>query len=130
MKISLSKLMAIAIWLPGLILLGISGYNLYTQFNEYKSQQRGVKYLELGDKLENLLVYLGQERGISSIYSVSKGNYPESKNLIKQKRVLFDNAAKELKKFINKNPELYSDTKNILNLLNNLQNIRKKNRFI
>jgi two-component system sensor histidine kinase BarA len=85
MKISLSKLMAIAIWLPGLILLGISGYNLYTQFNEYKSQQRGVKYLELGDKLENLLVYLGQERGISSIYSVSKGNTLNQKSLFNKK---------------------------------------------
>jgi two-component system sensor histidine kinase BarA len=124
MKLSLSKLLAIAIWLPSLILIGWSGYNLYTQFKEYKEYKQNIKYLELGNKLENLLVYLGQERGVSSIYSISKGNYPDSKKLVLQKRALFDKTINELKNFIHKNPEFYSEIKDILNKLNNLPNVR------
>ncbi|WP_024790013.1 nitrate- and nitrite sensing domain-containing protein [Lebetimonas sp. JH292] len=126
MKLSLSKLLAIAIWLPSLILIGWSGFNLYEQFQTYQSEQKVVKYLKLGNKLENLLVYLGQERGISSIYSVSKGNYPKSKELLMQKRKLFDTAIYDLKKFLNKNPEFYNITKRVLNTLNKLPQIRKK----
>ncbi|GAX87281.1 conserved hypothetical protein [Lebetimonas natsushimae] len=126
MKLSLSKLLAIAIWLPSLILISWSGYNLYTQFKKYNEYKLNIKYLELGNRLENLLVYLGQERGVSSIYSISKGNYPKSKELVLQKRILFDKAIKDLRDFIHKNPEFYSEIKNVLNKLNNLQNVRHK----
>ena len=126
MKLSLSKLLAIAIWLPSLILIGWSGYNLYNQYKNYQNEALNIKYLKLGNKLENLLVYLGQERGMSSIYSVSKGHYPKSKELLAQKRKLFDIAVQDLKQYLNKHPNFYKDTKNILNLLNNLPNIRKQ----
>ncbi|WP_457561359.1 ATP-binding protein, partial [Caminibacter sp.] len=76
--------------------------------------------------LETMLVYLGQERGISSIYSVSKGNYPNSKNLIKAKRALFSKSIQDLRDFINVHPELYNDVKDILNMTNKLPIIRKK----
>ena len=130
MKMSISKLLAIAIWLPVLMLLGLSGYNAYTQYQKYQNAQKSIKYLELGKKLENLLVYLGQERGVSSIYSVSKGNYPNSKQLIAKKRKAFDNAVNDLKSFLNQNPQFYNDTKDVLNTLNQLDMIRKKNRYI
>ena len=126
MKVSISKLLAIAIWLPVAMLLGISGYNLYTQYEKYQKNEKSIKYLELGKKLENLLVYLGQERGVSSIYSVSKGNYPQSKELIAKKRKAFDKAVSELKSFLNKNPQFYSDAKDVLDMLNQLNPTRKK----
>ena len=126
MKMSISKLLAIAIWLPVLMLLGLSGYNLYTQINKYEKAQKSIEYLKLGKKLENILVYLGQERGVSSIYSVSKGNYPKSKQLIAKKRKLLDNAVSDLKSFLNENPQFYNTTKDVLNTLNQLPIIRKK----
>jgi two-component system sensor histidine kinase BarA len=126
MKLSLSKILAIAIWLPVLILLGISGYNLFDQIQKNEQQQKSIKYLELGNKLEHLLVYLGQERGISSIYSVSKGNYPNSKTLIKQKRALFDKAVKELKEYVNQNPEFQPTVSKVFAILNDLPKVRKE----
>jgi len=126
MKMSISKLLAIAIWLPVLILLGLSGYNAYTQYENYQKAEKSMKYLELGKKLENLLVYLGQERGVSSIYSVSKGNYPNSKQLIAKKRKAFDKGVNDLKSFLNKNPQFYNDAKGVLTFLNQLPIVRKK----
>jgi len=90
MKMSLTKLLAIVIWIPSLILISISGYFLYQNFQKYNQLQESLKYLELTKKIENILVYLGQERGTSSIYSVSKGNYPNSKKILMSKRVLMD----------------------------------------
>jgi len=126
MKSSLIKLIAIAVFLPTLILMGISGYFLYQNFQKYQQVQKSIKYMKLTNKLENMLVYLGQERGASSIYAVSKGSYPNSKNIVKSKRVLFSNSINELKTFINQNPEFYNDIKPVLNLTNQLPIIRKK----
>ena len=124
MKMSLTKLLAIVIWIPSLILISISGYFLYQNFQKYNQLQESLKYLELTKKIENILVYLGQERGTSSIYSVSKGNYPNSKKILMSKRVLMDNAIKEFKSFISKNPEFYPLTKKAINIINNLPAIR------
>jgi len=120
MKMSLTKLLAIVIWVPSLILILISGYFLYKNFQEYDHLQTSLKYLELTKKIENILVYLGEERGTSSIYSVSKGNYPNSRNILISKRELLDNAIKEFKSFIAKNPEFYPITKEVINIINNL----------
>jgi len=62
MKISLTKLLALAIWVPSLVLISFSGYFLYNSVNEYSNTQKSIKYLELAKKIENILVYLGQER--------------------------------------------------------------------
>ena len=126
MRGSLIKLITIAVFLPTLILISISGYFLYKHFNEYNQIQKDKKYLELTKRLENMLVYLGQERGVSSIYSVSKGNYPNSKKVLKQKRILFSQAINNLKEFVNKNPEFYIDVENVISLSNQLPIIRKK----
>jgi signal transduction histidine kinase/CheY-like chemotaxis protein len=126
MKGSLLRLISIAVFVPTLILMGISGYFLYKNFQKYEQVQQDKKYLELTEKLENMLVYLGQERGASSIYSVSKGSYPNSKEILAQKRAHFSQAISELKAFVNKNPEFYNDVKNVLNIANQLPVIRKK----
>ena len=125
MKMSLTKLLIIVIWVPSLILISISGYFLYQNFQKYNQLQTSMKYLELTKKIENILVYLGQERGTSSIYSVSKGNYPNSKNILISKRALMDNAIKEFKSFITRNPEFYSLTKEAINIINILPATRQ-----
>ncbi|EDM23902.1 ATP-binding protein [Caminibacter mediatlanticus] len=126
MRGSLVKLISIVVFVPTLILLSISGFFLYKNFVQYQKVQESKKYLELTKKLENMLIYLGQERGVSSIYSVSKGKYPNIKKLITQKRILFSNSINDLKQFINKNPEFYKNVNNIISLANNLPVIRKK----
>jgi signal transduction histidine kinase/CheY-like chemotaxis protein len=126
MKSSLTRLISLAIFVPTLILMVISGYFLYQNYNKYQKVNKSIKYLELAKRLEKMLVYLGQERGVSSIYSVSKGNYPNSKKLIKQKRALFSGAINELKDYVEKNPEFYKTVKPILDMTNQLPIIRKK----
>ncbi len=125
MKMSLNKLLAIAIWIPSLILISLSGYFLYNSYNKYVYTQKSIKYLELAKKIENILVYVGQERGTSAIYSVSKGEFPNSKQLMKSKRALMDMSIKQLKNFIKKNPEYYSEIKGIISTLSKLPEIRR-----
>jgi signal transduction histidine kinase len=125
MKMSLTKLLALAIWIPSLVLISISGYFLYTNNVKYQQTQESLKYLELAKKLEQMLLYLGQERGTSSIYSVSKGQYPKSKQIVQQKRMLFGNAVNQFKNYANKHPELFDITRPVINLLNKLPKIRK-----
>ncbi|GAB6073916.1 ATP-binding protein [Nautilia lithotrophica] len=125
MKLSLTKLLAIAIWIPSLVLISFSGYFLYNSYQKYVTTQKSLKYLELAKRIENMLVYLGQERGTSSIYSVSKGEFPNSKQLLQSKRVLMNNAIRHFKEFIKENPEFYTETKNIITLINKLPEIRK-----
>jgi signal transduction histidine kinase/DNA-binding NarL/FixJ family response regulator len=84
-----------------------------------------MKYLELAKKIENMLIYIGQERGTSAIYSVSKGEFPNSKQLMQSKRKMFDASIRQFKNFINKNPEYYPEVKNIVAELNKLPEIRK-----
>jgi len=126
MKGSLIRLINLAVFLPTIVLMSISGYFLYQNFMKYRNVQESVKYLHLAEKLENMIVYLGQERGVSSIYSVSKGKYPNSKALIKQKRALFSKSIEEMKIFINQNPDFYNIVQPILNMTNRLPVVRKK----
>ncbi len=126
MKNSLVKKISIAVFVPTLILMAISGYFLYKNFENFQTVNSGKKYLQLTKKLENMLVYLGQERGITSIYSVSKGNYPNSKKLLASKRTLFNNSIQQLRDYINQNPEFYNNVKDVLSLVNQLPVIRRK----
>ena len=126
MRGSLIKLIAMAVFVPTLILMGISGFFLYKNYEKFQNVQVQEKYLQLTKRLETMLVYLGQERGVSSIYSVSKGNYPNSKNLLKAKRAMFSKAIQDVRNFVNKHPELYNEVKPILNIANQLPIIRKK----
>jgi signal transduction histidine kinase len=126
MKMSLTKLLALAIWIPSLVLISFSGYFLYNNYQKYVTTEKSIKYLELAKKIENILVYLGQERGTSSIYSVSKGEYPNSKKLLQSKRELMDKAISQFKSYINKHPEFVNETKNIMALINKLPQMRKR----
>jgi len=125
MKMSLTKLLAIAIWIPSLVLISLSGYFLYNSYQKYVQTQQSLKYLELAKKIEKIIVYLGQERGTSSIYSVSKGEFPNSKQLLQSKRALMNKAINDFKNYVKNNPEFYNDTKNVIQLINNLPKIRK-----
>ena len=126
MRGSLIKLITIAVFLPTLILTGISGYFLYKNYKSYEEVKKSKQHLELTKKLEAMLFYLGQERGINSIYSVSKGNYPNSRKILKEKRALFSKSIQDLKNFINKNPIYYNDVKTVLQIANQLPLVRKK----
>jgi len=126
MKMSLTKLLAIAIWIPSIVLISFSGYFLYNSYIKYDQTQKSLKYLELAKKIEKMIVLLGQERGTSSIFSVSKGEFPNSKQLLLSKRAQMNAAINDFKNFIKNNPEFYSETKNIIQLLNVLPNVRRK----
>ena len=120
MKLSLNKLISIAIFVPALILFGISGFFFYKNFQNYQNVQNAQKYIELTKSLEKILVALGQERGTSSIYFVSKGKYPHSKEVLMKKRAKMSLAINSLKDFINKNPKYYNEVSNVLSLINQL----------
>ena len=124
MKLSLSKLLNIAIFLPIFILFGISGYYFYKNFTDYQKFENSKKYITLTKKLEKILVALGEERGSSAIYFVSHGNYPKSKLIVKAKRAQMDAAINDLKNFINQNPKFYNQVKDIFVLINRLSIIR------
>ena len=126
MKLSLNKLISLAIFVPAFILFGLSGFFFYKNFHNYQQVKSSQKYVELTKRLENILVALGEERGTSSIYFVSKGQYPKSKALVMKKRAKMSRAINELKSFINQNPKYYNDVKNILSLTNELPTIRKR----
>ena len=126
MKLSLNKLISLAIFVPALILFGLSGFFFYKNFTNYKQVQKSQNYVELTKRLENILVALGQERGTSSIYFVSKGKYPNSARIVKQKRAKMSDAINSLKEFVNKNPQYYNEVSNIISTINQLPSIRKK----
>ena len=126
MKLSLNKLIGIAIFLPVLILLLVSGISLYQNYQNYDKAVTAQKELTLAKKLEAILVALGEERGTSSIYFVSKGNYPHSKEIVAKKRANMTKAVDDLKSFINNNPEYFKDVSDVLTYLNQLPVIRKK----
>ncbi len=126
MKLSLNKFIELAIFIPALILFGFSSFFFYQNFQNYQKIQKTQKYITLTKKLENILVALGQERGTSSIYFVSKGKYPHSREVVTKKRANMSKAINALKQFINQNPKYYNETENIISLTNQLPGIRKK----
>ncbi len=123
-RISFTKMLALAIWLPSLILISFSGYFLYINYNKYEKAQTSLKYLQLAKRMEQMLLYLGQERAASSIYAVSKGEYPNSKQILAQKRALFSNAVNQFKDYAIKHPEFNQITMPIITLLNKLPQVR------
>jgi len=126
MRLSLGKLIGIAIFLPILIILGISGYSFYKNYNIYMQTLESQKALQLAEKLEDVLVALGEERGTSSIYFVSKGNYPHSREVVSKKRLKMSKAITALKQFLDKNPELYKYVSDVVSYTNQLNIIRQK----
>ncbi len=124
MKLSLSKLLNIAIFLPIFILFGVSGYYFYQNFTEYEKFENSKNYITLTKKLEKILVALGEERGSSAIYFVSEGNYPKSKIIVKAKRAQMDAAINDLKNFISQNPKYYNQIKDVMVMINKLPIIR------
>ncbi len=124
MKLSLSKLLNIAIFLPIFILFGVSGYYFYQNFTEYEKFENSKNYITLTKKLEKILVALGEERGSSAIYFVSEGNYPKSKIIVKTKRAQMDAAINDLKNFISQNPKYYNQIKDVMVMINKLPIIR------
>ena len=126
MKLSLNRLISLAIFVPAVILFGLSSFFFYKNFQNYQKVQQAQGYIKLTKKLENILVALGQERGTSSIYFVSKGKYPNSKEIVEKKRTQMSNAINSLKQFINKNSQYKNEVRNIISLANELPTIRKR----
>jgi len=126
MKLSLNKLISLAIFVPAILLFGLSSVFFYKNFQNYQKVQKAQGYIKLTKKLENILVALGQERGTSSIYFVSKGEYPKSKEVVEKKRAQMSNNINALKQFINKNPQYKNEVSNIIETINQLPTIRKK----
>ena len=126
MKLSLNKLISLAIFVPALLLFGLSSFFFYTNFQSYQKVQKAQKYIDITKRLENILVALGQERGTSSIYFVSKGKYPHSKEVVTKKRANMSKAINSLKEFINQNPQYSNEVQNIISFTDKLPAIRKR----
>ncbi len=126
MKFSIKKLLAIAIMLPAILLILGSGFYFYLNFTQYQKVKQSENYVELAKKLENILVALGEERETSSIYFISKGEFPNSAELVKEKRIQTNKAVNSLKSYISKHPELYNKVKNLLDFTNQLPVVRHK----
>ncbi len=126
MRLSIKKALAIAILLPAFLLILGSGFYFYLNFQKYQSVEKSEEYVTLAKKLENILVALGEERGTSSIYFVSKGQYPNSAQIVKAKRAKMDAAINSFKDYVNKHPKFYNEVKNVLIFINQLPVIRHK----
>jgi len=126
MRLSLKTLIGIAIALPVMVLISSSSYYLYKNFTEYHEFENSKQYIKLAEKLEKILIALGEERGSTSIYFISQGKYPRSAKLVREKRQKMNEAINELKKFITKHPQLYASVKEVFKYINQLTIIRRK----
>jgi len=58
MKLSIKKLLVIAIMLPAFLLILGSGYYFYLNFQKYNQVKQSENYVELAKRLEKILVEL------------------------------------------------------------------------
>ena len=125
-NLNIQSLFKIVGFFPTFILLLISSAFLYVSYSKYENAQNLKTQISLSNKLDNVILNIGKERGRSGIYFASKGNYPNSKNNVIKARKNLDKAVNELKLFLNQNPNLKNNglIQNILLQLNKRMRVR------
>ena len=125
-NLNIQSLFKIVGFIPTFILLLISGAFLYVSYSKYENATNLERNINLSNKLDNIIVSIGKERGRSGIYFASHGYYPNSKKAVIQARKNLDKSINELKLFLNQNPNLKnnSEIQQILLELNKRYQIR------
>ena len=127
-NLNIQSLFKIVGFIPTFILLLISGAFLYISYSKYENATNLERKIDLSNKLDNVVVNIGKERGRSGIYFASHGHYPNSKKSVMQARKNLDKSINELKLFLNKNPNLKNNglIQEILLQLNNRFKVRNE----
>jgi signal transduction histidine kinase/CheY-like chemotaxis protein len=120
MKISIQTVIRILTFAV-LIITITSAYFLYTSYTKYENSKNLSKYIKVSNDLSTLLINIGKEQVQSSILVLSKNSIPFTKEDLYKSRLA---SSKSIEKI--KNYELYnsSQLKNLLNLLNKIDNAR------
>jgi signal transduction histidine kinase/CheY-like chemotaxis protein len=126
LNLSLTGAFRIAGFIPALFLFVGAAFYLYLNFNSYMKSQDNLKSLNVSKAIDEIIVNTAVERGRSSIYFVSKGRYPKSRENIVQARQKVDKSIQALKSILNKYPEFKqnSNIQSIFISLNKIQNVR------
>ena len=113
--------------IPIVLLVMISSLFFYVNVTKYQESKSLSKKIELSKKLDELVARIGRERGKSSIYFASKGQFPNSKKELDLKRQAVSKQIAELKTFTSENPELVDEKlKAILNFASKINSIRNQ----
>ena len=126
LKLSLSALIRIAVYVPSLILATASLVYLIQNFQNFNNTKRNVRYLKAAQALDKLISALDQERGASTIYFVSHGAYPQSREAVYQARVKTEEAKTKLDQILAEDPEIGKvlQQSDVLDQLKNINSIR------
>jgi len=135
MKINLKILMTVLIFIPVMIITGISGLNTYKAFNAYQKAVVGEKINEINSKIVFVIKALGQERGTTAMLMASRGNYKiKDKTIVEivnAKRKQLDKAFMELEKvYQNISEEQIKKIANLDNIKNQYNKIKELRRTI
>ena len=122
MKISIRAAIDILAFSVFLLMLG-SGYFLYTSYFKYKDSEQLVGYVEFSNSLSKLLINISNEKVKSDIYAKTQNSIPFVKLQLKSSRKMTNKSLKEIYKYKDKLDSL----KNLLDQLNLLKKMRKKN---
>jgi len=124
-NLNLQSLFRIGGFIPIVILLIISSSFFYINLIKYQEAQNLTKKMELTKTLDDIITRIGRERGKSSIYFASQGQFPDSQKSLDAKRKDTDIYIKKLKNLIQKYPELNTpDIQTIIQYLNRINNVR------
>jgi len=125
-KLSLNTLIRIAVYVPSFILAVASLVYLIKNFQSFNETKRNAQYLQAAQALDKLINSLDQERGASTIYFVSHGAYPQSREAVYQTRVKTEEAKTKLDQILAENPEIGKvlQQTDVLDQLKNINTIR------
>jgi signal transduction histidine kinase/DNA-binding response OmpR family regulator len=124
--LSFRTLIRVAVYVPSAILALASAFYLFTNLKDYMRTQENVQFLKAAQAIDKLINALDQERSATTIYFVSRGAYPQSREAVYQARVKTEQAKAQLDKIINENPKIREilQKNNIITQLKNINQIR------
>jgi signal transduction histidine kinase/CheY-like chemotaxis protein len=124
--LSFRTLIRVAVYVPSAILALASAFYLFTNFKNYIRTQENVQFLKAAQAIDKLINALDRERSATTIYFVSRGAYPQSRESVYQARVKTEQAKVQLDKIINENPKIREilQKNNIITQLKNINQVR------
>ena len=100
MRISIRKAINILGFSVFLLML-VSGYFLYLNYNKYQDAQRVAQYAKFSNLLSKLLVNVSNEKIKSETYVLTKNGIPLIQSQLNLSREIVDNSIKEIKEYQN-----------------------------
>ena len=120
MRISIRKAINILGFSVFLLML-VSGYFLYLNYNKYQDAQRVAQYAKFSNLLSKLLVNVSNEKIKSETYVLTKNGIPLIQSQLNLSREIVDNSIKEIKEYQN-----LDRSNTLLNFLKNIKVERKR----